>query len=82
MGFSENSIDISFIRNLTNSKKDLIVVETIIDFAKKLNLKTIAEGVETKEQIEILKNLECDYLQGYYFSKPVPFDEFKKLIRL
>ncbi len=75
-------IDISFIRNLTNSKKDLIVVETIIDFAKKLNLKTIAEGVETKEQIEILKNLECDYLQGYYFSKPVPFDEFKKLIRL
>ena len=73
-------IDISFIRNITNSKKDLIIVETIIDFAKKLNLKTVAEGVETKEQVEILKKLGCDYLQGYYFSKPVPFDEFKKLI--
>lgn len=73
-------IDISFIKNLTKSKKDLIVVETIIDFAKKLNLKTVAEGVEKKEQVEILKNLGCDYLQGYYFSKPLSPDEFKKLI--
>ncbi len=73
-------VDISFIRNMLNSKKDLIIVETIINFAKKLSLKTIAEGVEKEEQIEILKNLGCDYLQGYYFYKPMPLEELKKLL--
>lgn len=73
-------VDISFIRNMLNNKRDLIIVETIINFAQKLNLKTIAEGVEKKEQIDILKNLGCDYLQGYYFYKPMPLEELKKLL--
>ena len=42
-----------------------------------MKLKTIAEGVETKEQLEYLKSINCDYIQGYYFSKPIPKEEFE-----
>ena len=74
-------IDISFIRDIIENRKNFVIVSTIIDFAKKLNLKTVGEGVETKEQAEILKDLGCNYLQGYYYSKPMPLDEFKKIIK-
>jgi len=70
-------IDMSFIRNIESSEKDLAVVETIINFAHKFNLKIIAEGVETENQVKILQKLNCDYLQGFYFAKPMPIDEFK-----
>ena len=73
-------IDISFIRNIEKSEKDLAIVETIINFAHKFNLKTIAEGVETENQVKILQKLNCDYLQGYYFAKPMPIDKLKKFL--
>lgn len=74
-------IDISFIRYIEKSDKDLAIVETIINFAHRFNLKTIAEGVENKNQVEILQKLKCDYLQGYYFYKPMPFEEIKKILK-
>ncbi|NPA11855.1 MAG: EAL domain-containing protein [Epsilonproteobacteria bacterium] len=74
-------IDMSFIKNIQNSQKDRAVVETIIDFAHKFELKTIAEGVENKEQIKILQELKCDYLQGFYFAKPMPYEEFEEYIK-
>ncbi|WP_456480097.1 EAL domain-containing protein [Nautilia sp.] len=74
-------IDMSFIKNIANSKKDLAIVETIINFAHKFDLKTIAEGVENKTQVQILKDLNCDYLQGFYFFKPMEFNRLKKLLR-
>lgn len=74
-------IDINFIKNITNSEKDLAIVDTIINFAKKLKIKTIAEGVETINQVLILQKLGCDYLQGFYFSKPLPFEDLKKLLK-
>ena len=52
----------------------------MIDLAHHLDMKVIAEGVETKEQAEFLKNYGCDYLQGFYFSRPVPEEEFEKLL--
>ena len=52
----------------------------IISLSKWLNLSTIAEGVETKEQIEKLKSFGCDYVQGYYYAKPVPYEEFEQLL--
>lgn len=52
----------------------------MIDLAHHLDMKVIAEGVETKEQADFLKNYGCDYLQGFYFSRPVPEEEFEKLL--
>ena len=74
-------IDISFIKNIEHNEKDLAVVETLINFAHKFNLKTIAEGVESENQVKILQNLNCDYIQGFYFAKPMPFEEFKKFLK-
>ncbi len=74
-------IDISFIKNIEQNKKDLAITDAIINFSKKLGIKTIAEGIETQKQAEILQKLGCDYLQGYYFYKPMPFNELKKHIK-
>ena len=73
-------IDMKFIRNLEKSETDRRLVDLIIDIAKYLRVTVVAEGVETKEQLEFLKNEGCDLVQGYYFSRPVPPEEFEKLI--
>ncbi len=66
-------IDKTFINNL---EQDTNMVEMIINISKKLGIKTVAEGVETKEQREILLKLGCDSIQGYYYAKPLPAEEF------
>lgn len=73
-------IDISFVRKLIENKKIQSTVKSIIYLAKELNLKTIAEGVETREQFEFLKDIGCDYFQGYLFYKPVSDNEFLELL--
>lgn len=70
-------IDMSFIKNMFNSEKDLKFVELIMNIAQLLNVKTVAEGVETVEQLIKLKELGCELVQGYYFSKPLPLEEFE-----
>ncbi|MBR6288131.1 MAG: EAL domain-containing protein [Acholeplasmatales bacterium] len=72
-------LDMVFVRN-AHKNHDTKIVEFIIDIAKYLEVPVIAEGVETKEQVESLKNLGCDIIQGYYFSKPIPSNEFEKFI--
>jgi len=72
-------IDRSFIMNIEFSKEDTKLVKTLILMAKQLGFKVIAEGVESQYHVNILKALECEYIQGYYLSKPVPIEEFKKL---
>ncbi len=74
-------IDISFIKGMVKSPKDLAIVSTIVVFASKLGMKTIGEGVETKEQLEILESLGCDMAQGYLFSKPVPENELFQFLK-
>lgn len=74
-------IDKDFLDNEISTEKGKIVVNHTIDMAKDLNLQVIAEGVETKEHVEFLKNSRCDVAQGYYFAKPMPLDEFDKLSR-
>ena len=74
-------IDQSFIRNLNTDKSDIALTEAIIVMAHKLGLKVIAEGVETIEQREILRLAGCDYAQGYLFAKPIPAEEFEKLLQ-
>jgi diguanylate cyclase (GGDEF)-like protein/PAS domain S-box-containing protein len=73
-------IDQSFTRNLAPGSEDLALCESIILMAHKLDMKVIAEGVETEEQKSLLAAAGCDYGQGYLFSMPVPAEEFEQLL--
>jgi diguanylate cyclase (GGDEF)-like protein/hemerythrin-like metal-binding protein/PAS domain S-box-containing protein len=72
-------IDQSFVRNLSANSQDMVLCEAMIVMAHKLNIKVIAEGIETQEQMELLRQMDCDYGQGYLFSKPVAVKDFEKL---
>lgn len=72
-------LDISFMRNLSETK---VVVESIIYLAHKLNLTTVAEGVETEEQYNVVKEYGCDCIQGFYLGKPMSKDDFIELLCL
>ncbi|MBQ7718449.1 MAG: EAL domain-containing protein [Clostridia bacterium] len=74
-------MDMKFIRNIEHNETDRRLVTLIIDLAKHLGVPVVAEGVETDKQLEILKAEGCDLVQGYYFSPPVPPEEFEKLIQ-
>ena len=56
------------------------VIKAIVEMAKTINIKTVAEGVETPSQLEFLKMIDCDMIQGYIFSKPRPIKEFEQLL--
>ncbi|RKF19697.1 EAL domain-containing protein [Alginatibacterium sediminis] len=71
-------IDQSFVRNLKKATKAYFIVETIVMLAKKLGIEVIAEGVETLEETQLLYELGVTYLQGFYFSKPLPISDIKK----
>lgn len=74
-------IDQSFIHDLTKDTDDLVIVETIIQMAHNLGLITIAEGVETSEQLDLLREKGCDQIQGYLLSKPLDADAFEEFVR-
>ena len=71
-------IDASFVRDITENKEDRLIVKGIIALAKSLNLKVIAEGVETKAQQELLREEGCDSIQGFYIGRPVKSEDFEK----
>ncbi|MGE3467913.1 MAG: putative bifunctional diguanylate cyclase/phosphodiesterase, partial [Pyrinomonadaceae bacterium] len=73
-------IDKSFINDVTRNPDDAALVKTIVTLASNLRLKVVAEGVETEEQLQFLRDLGCDEWQGYLFSKPLPFEEFEHLL--
>ena len=73
-------LDMKFVRNMEKDEKSMKLVELIIDIAKFLNVPVVAEGVETQSQLDTLKKMGCNVIQGYYFSKPVPAEEFEKFI--
>jgi sensor c-di-GMP phosphodiesterase-like protein len=74
-------IDQSFTRRMTDNKESENIVDAIISLAKSLKMKTIAEGVETEQQLSMYKQKGCDEIQGFYFSKPVPAEEFTELLK-
>ena len=74
-------IDLSFIRDLETDPNDRALSEAIIMIAHKLGLKVIAEGVETEGQLKLLAAADCDFAQGYLFTKPIPPEEFEALLR-
>ena len=73
-------LDKGFINNIAHGNKEMRMVELILEIADFLKVPVIAEGVETREQLELLKIAKCDVIQGYYFSKPLPPEEFNALI--
>ena len=71
-------LDMGFIQKIGSNKKNDNIVISLIELAHRLEMRVVAEGVETEEQAEFLRANGCDYIQGYYFSKPLPEDEFVK----
>ena len=73
-------IDKSFVDTMLTDKNARIIMDSIVYMVKKLGFETIAEGVETQEQFDYLKSIECDCIQGYLLGKPLPGDELEKLL--
>ena len=73
-------LDMGFVRKMCCSEKDRRMVEFILEIARFLGLPVVAEGVETEEQYHTLKEMGCNFIQGYYFSKPVPPDIMRSKI--
>lgn len=73
-------IDMQFMNNLENSVRAGTIVLSIVRMVKLLGMVTIAEGVETKSQLEFLRNIGCNQIQGYYFSRPLKIEQYKELL--
>ena len=73
-------MDMAFIRNIERNERDFRLVELIIDIARYLKVPVVAEGVETENQLRLLKNAGCDLVQGYYFSPPLNAGDFEQKI--
>ncbi|MBR3039236.1 MAG: EAL domain-containing protein [Lachnospiraceae bacterium] len=74
-------LDMKFVRNMHKDEKSLKLVELIIDIAKFFGVPLVAEGVEDEAQFKTLKEMGCDVIQGYYFSKPIPAEEFETFVK-
>ena len=79
--FDVLKIDMQFIRSIDKNPKVKDIIRMIINLSKMMNAITVAEGVETKEQCDFLKENGCDVIQGYYFFKPLPPQEFEELVK-
>ena len=73
-------IDKSFIDTVIDDESTQVIAESIVSMVKKLGYETVAEGVETKEQFEYLKKIECDNIQGFLLGKPMPEEELVSLM--
>lgn len=69
-------IDADFFRGANAEERGMLIVSEVIDLAKKLDMKIVAEGIESREQVDFLTEQECDLIQGYFFAKPMPVAEF------
>lgn len=74
-------LDKKFMENMMLSDKGRLILEQVVAMANKLGLELLAEGVETKEQVELLRSIGCDQVQGYYYAKPMPAEVFFKLLQ-
>ena len=78
--FDVIKLDKKFIENMMVSDKGRLILEQVVSMANKLGLGLLAEGVETHEQIELLESIGCDQVQGYYYAKPMPVEDFFELL--
>lgn len=73
-------LDAMFFRNRTETEKDFTVLKGIISIARALNIRTVAEGVEYEDQVDFLRKEGCDYIQGFYYYRPMPIPDFEALV--
>ncbi len=78
--FDALKIDRSFVAPLAPGSESLAIVETILALARTLKMSVVAEGIETRQQLDLLRQLGCDYGQGYWFSRPVDLEDFRNLL--
>ena len=71
-------MDKSFFDDVLESRRGKIIIEAVIEMAHKLGIKVVAEGIERKEQVDYLKRIDCDMIQGYYFEKTIKLEEFEE----
>jgi len=81
MPFSELKIDRSFVMQMMENKGCKVIVEIVIDLARKLGLKSVAEGVEGQAVLDALIEIGCDMAQGYYLSRPLAADDVTEVVR-
>ncbi len=74
-------IDRSLIINIVKNEEDQRIVKAMIELGHTLGMEIVVEGIENKKMYEMILSMDCDYIQGYYFSKPIPVFEFQKLLR-
>ena len=74
-------LDMKFIQGMKDDGKSAFMLKLMMDIAAHLQVPVVAEGVETESQYKFLKELGCDIIQGYYFAKPVPVDQFEALMK-
>ncbi len=79
--FHSLKIDQNFIQNMKNNQQDLAIIEAALVIARGFNMRVIAEGVESQEQFDLLKDLQCDEIQGYWLSKPLKAEEIPKFLK-
>ena len=80
MPIDELKIDKGFLESTDDSKKSRYIIEKIVQMAHGLDIRVVCEGVERKEQVDFLRAIECDIVQGYYYSKPMPMEEYEKYL--
>ena len=73
-------LDKEFLKDFETDADGKIIIPSIIEMAKKLQLSVVCEGVETKQQVEFLRQVDCDLVQGYYYSRPVPKNVFSQML--
>ena len=78
--FDMLKLDRKFMENMMVSDKGQLILKHVITMADQLKLGLIAEGVETRDQVELLKRMGCDQVQGYYYAKPMPPEDFRRLL--
>ncbi|MEM7565155.1 MAG: EAL domain-containing protein, partial [Pseudomonadota bacterium] len=77
---SHIKVDRSFVQDICSDSGDQAMVNSILAMSKHMGLKVVAEGVEMQQQFDLLKTFDCQYFQGYFFSKPLPCDEMETVL--
>ena len=80
MAVDELKIDKEFLESTDDSKRSRYIIEKIVQMAHGLDIRVVCEGVERKEQVEFLREIECVIIQGYYYSKPMPMADYEKYL--